>query len=79
RQSRLTNPLKTAMIPTARYTTDRFQEREAASENQYMRKREAEKLQALKAQLDKAKQQVEELQSKIDNHHKDAAKETKSE
>ncbi|KAJ1949842.1 hypothetical protein FBU59_000965, partial [Linderina macrospora] len=82
RQSRLTTPLKTAMIPTARYTTDRFQEREAASENQYMRKREAEKLQALKAQLDKAKQQVEELQGKIDDHHKEAAavgKDTKSE
>ncbi|KAJ2459136.1 hypothetical protein GGF42_001655 [Coemansia sp. RSA 2424] len=47
-------------------------ERENAYENKYIRDQEMKKIQALRDQLDKAKKQVDELEAKIGEHHREA-------
>ncbi|WPK26191.1 hypothetical protein PUMCH_003539 [Australozyma saopauloensis] len=46
---------------------DSFKDREAANENVYVKKHEAEQLKKLKEQLEKQKKVVEDLNKEIDN------------
>lgn len=48
-------------------SSDSFKEREAANENVYVKKHEAEQLKKLKEQLEKQKKVVEDLSKEIDN------------
>lgn len=46
--------------------SDSFKEREAANENMYVKKHEAEQLRKLREQLEKQKKVVEDLSNEID-------------
>ncbi|KAJ1952455.1 hypothetical protein GGI12_006240 [Dipsacomyces acuminosporus] len=63
RQARSVAPIRATMISSRSYS-DRFQERETASENKYIREKEAEKIKRLEEELAKAKKQYEELKAK---------------
>ncbi|KAJ2723338.1 hypothetical protein GGI07_002691 [Coemansia sp. Benny D115] len=65
----MSNPIRSAMIQTRQYT-DKFSEREAAAENQYMRKRQEEQIKQLQEELEKAKKLNEELKGKINSNEK---------
>ncbi|KAJ2256375.1 hypothetical protein GGI13_001217 [Coemansia sp. RSA 455] len=67
-----TEVLYTAMQQTTRQYTDGFSDRENAFENKYIRDQEMKKIQALRDQLEKAKKQVDELEAKIGEHHREA-------
>ncbi|KAJ2879254.1 hypothetical protein IWW38_006151 [Coemansia aciculifera] len=62
-------PIRAAIT---RQYTDKFSERENAYENKYIREQEMKKIQALRDQLDKAKKQVDELEAKIGEHHRES-------
>lgn len=47
--------------------SDSFKDREAANENVYVKKHEAEQLKKLREQLEKQKKVVEDLSKEIDN------------
>lgn len=47
--------------------SDSFKDREAANENVYVKKHEAEQLKKLREQLDRQKKVVEDLSKEIDN------------
>ncbi|KAJ2768521.1 hypothetical protein GGI18_005577, partial [Coemansia linderi] len=61
-----------AMQQTRKYT-DKFDERETAFENKYIREQEMKKIKALQDELEKTKKQVGELEAKINEHHREAA------
>ncbi|KAJ2003300.1 hypothetical protein GGI02_003770 [Coemansia sp. RSA 2322] len=71
----LVAPARMAVVQARQYT-DRFSERENAYENKYIRDQEMKKVQALREQLEKAQKQVEEIASKIDEHHRDSSSKT---
>ncbi|KAJ2809645.1 hypothetical protein H4S07_003138 [Coemansia furcata] len=73
RQRTLIAPVRAAMQQTTRQYTDKFSERENAYENKYIRDQEMKKIQALRDQLEKAKKQVDELEAKIGEHHRESA------
>ncbi|KAJ1671278.1 hypothetical protein GGF38_000925 [Coemansia sp. RSA 25] len=72
RQRNVIVPVRAAMQQTTRQYTDKFNERENAYENKYIRDQEMKKIQALRDQLDKAKKHVDELEAKIGEHHREA-------
>ncbi|KAJ2489477.1 Stress response protein nst1 [Coemansia sp. RSA 2050] len=65
-------PVRAAMQQTHQYT-DKFDERETAFENKYIREQEMKKIKALQDELEKTKKQVGELEAKINEHHREAA------
>lgn len=50
--------------------SDSFKDREAANENVYVKKHEAEQLKQLKAQLEKQKKAVDKLEKEVENFKK---------
>ncbi|KAJ1771390.1 Stress response protein nst1 [Coemansia sp. RSA 1843] len=76
RQTGLVAPLRASLARSRFYATDKFQERETASENKFIHEREAAKLKALKEQLDKAQKQVDEIEAKI-NQRRNETEESK--
>ncbi|KAJ1886000.1 hypothetical protein LPJ81_006789 [Coemansia sp. IMI 209127] len=72
RQTGLVAPLRATLAHGRFYATDKFQERETASENKFIHERELAKLKALKEQLDSAKKQVDEIEAKIDQRKREA-------
>ncbi|KAJ2754774.1 hypothetical protein GGI19_002157 [Coemansia pectinata] len=72
RQRSVIAPVRAAMQQSTRKYTDGFSERENAFENKYIRDQEMKKIQALRDQLEKAKKQVDELEAKIGEHHREA-------
>lgn len=58
---------RTAMADTPNKSGDAFKEREAANENAYVKKHEAEQLKKLREKLDEQKKVVDKLESEIKN------------
>ncbi|KAJ1678584.1 hypothetical protein EV182_003758 [Spiromyces aspiralis] len=54
-------------MPVRQYS-EKFKERETASENMYIRKHEEEKLKALAEQLKKAEQNLKDVKEKLEEH-----------
>ncbi|KAI9503270.1 hypothetical protein GGI26_003373 [Coemansia sp. RSA 1358] len=77
RQTRIAAPLRISMIRNRFYATDKFQERETASENKYIHDKEMAKIKALRDQLDKAQKQLDELEAKAKESKKDVASKDK--
>ncbi|KAJ1810056.1 hypothetical protein LPJ77_001192 [Coemansia sp. RSA 2523] len=54
--------------------TDKFQERENASENMYIHEKEKEQLKLMREKLAKAQKQIDELEEHINNKERESTK-----